>query len=82
MKKRASTKRPNGRSYYLCVSNRGYPVSLLVRRIYRGLADPEAAKRGLVRIIDETGEDYLYPEKLFVAIELPRAAGRAFREAS
>lgn len=44
--------------------------------------DPQAARHGLVRVVDESGEDYLYPEQLFVAIALPRGAGRAFRAAS
>lgn len=75
-------KRVNGSQYVLCVSNRGYRASLLVRRIYRMKVDPQAAKHGLVRVVDESGEDYLYPEKLFVAVALPRGAGRAFRAAS
>lgn len=44
--------------------------------------EPQAARHGLVRVVDESGEDYLYPEKLFVAIALPLGAGRAFRAAS
>jgi len=44
--------------------------------------DPKAMKHGLLRVVDESGEDYLYPEKLFVTIALPRGAGRAFRAAS
>lgn len=72
----------NGSQYVICVSNRGYRASLLVRRIYRTKPDPQAAKHGLVRVVDESGEDYLYPEQLFVAISLPRGAGRAFRAAS
>jgi len=71
----------NGNQFVLCVSNRGFPASLLVRRIYRTKPDPSAARRGLVRVIDESGEDYLYPKKLFVAVELPKEAGRAFRAA-
>jgi len=75
--------RKNGRvSYALCISNRGYRVSLMARRVYLVLPDPEAAKRGLLRVVDESGEDYLYPAKLFVAVELPREAGKAFRIAS
>jgi hypothetical protein len=75
--------RPNSRRHYvLCVSNRGFRASLMIRRVYRVLPDPTAETRGLVRVVDETGEDYLYPERLFVAVELPRAASRAFRAAS
>ena len=68
--------------YVLCVSNRGFRASLIVRKVYRTIADPKAEARNLVRVIDETGDGYLYPERLFVAIELPREAGRAFRVAS
>lgn len=72
----------NNRQFAVCVSNRGFRASLIVRRIYRSIADPEAVKRGLIRVADESGEDYLYPERLFVAIELPREANRAFRAVS
>jgi hypothetical protein len=71
----------NEPQYVLCVSNRGYPASLMVRRLYRRLADADAHERGLVRVVDESGDDYLYPEKLFVAVDLPRQVGRAFRAA-
>jgi hypothetical protein len=46
------------------------------------VADPKAEARGLVRVVDESGEAYLYPHRLFVAIEVPREASRAFRAAS
>jgi hypothetical protein len=72
----------NHANYMLCVANRGFRASLMVRRVYRALPDPAAERRGLVRIVDESGEDYLYPESLFVAIELPRGASKAFRVAS
>lgn len=60
-------------NYVVCVSNRGYKASLVVRRIYQLVPDPEANKRGLLRVIDESGEDYLFPQKFFVEIELPKA---------
>jgi hypothetical protein len=75
-------RRNSQKHYVLCVANRGFRASLMVRRIYRTLSDPAAEKRGLVRVVDESGEGYLYPENLFVAIELPRGATRAFRAAS
>jgi hypothetical protein len=77
MKKPTST-----RSYLLCVRNDGYPASLLVRRLYRRLPDRGAAARGLVRVVDESGEDYLYPEKLFVPITLSRPVARAMQAAA
>jgi len=68
--------------FLLCVSNESYPSSLEVRKVYRALPDPVAASRGFVRVIDESGEDYLYPSDYFVAIDLPQAAARVFAEAS
>jgi hypothetical protein len=72
---------PN-RKFLLCVSNESYPASLEVREVYRALPDPVAASRGFVRVIDESGEDYLYPADYFVPVELPRAAARMFADAS
>ena len=71
-------KRALPKSWVLCVNNRGYRASLVVRRVYRSLPDPAAARRALVRVIDESGEDYLYPRNLFAAIQIPEAAGKAF----
>jgi len=62
--------------YVLCVSNDGYEASLVVRRVYQTLLDPEAAKHGLIRVIDESGEDYLFPKDLFAAITIPKAVSR------
>ena len=76
------TQRNHRAPYVLCVSNRGFRASLMVRRIYRTLADSRAETKGLIRVIDESGEGYLYPDRLFVAIEVPREASRAFRAAS
>ena len=66
--------------HVLCVSNQGYRVSLIVRRVYTALPDDDAEKRGLIRVVDESGEDYLFPQALFVAVELPSAAKRVLRE--
>jgi hypothetical protein len=49
----------------------------MVRRLYEELADAGAEQHGLVRIIDESGEDYLYPRKLFVALDIPKPVARA-----
>lgn len=68
--------------YVLCIKNRGYLAALEVRKVYRLLSDPPAEKRGLVRIIDESGEDYLYPVGFFVPIEVPREATRVFSRKS
>ena len=68
--------------FLLCVKNDGYPVALEVRKLYRVVPDPTAAAHRLVRVIGESGEDYLYPEAYFVRIELPLAVKRAFSRAS
>ena len=72
----------NGVQFVVCVANRGYRASLVVRRLYRILPDGEAERNGLVRIIDESGEDYLYPKKLFVAIDLSSALTKRFAVAN
>ncbi len=56
----------------LCIQNKGYEASLEVRKLYRLIPDSEAAKQGLVRIIDESGEDYLYPKSFFTSVSLPQ----------
>lgn len=68
-------------SYVLCVRNRGYSASLEVRKIYRRLPDSEGGKQGYTRVIDESGEDYLYPERFFVEIQVPEPARRVFANA-
>ena len=68
--------------FAVCIGNEGYPASLEVRKIYRVINDQEAEQHDLVRVIDESGEDYLYPGELFVLISLPDAAANAFRAAS
>jgi hypothetical protein len=64
------------------VKNAGYPASLELRKIYPLRRDSAARKLGMLRIIDESGEDYLYPEDYFVAIKLTAAVERAVRSAS
>jgi len=64
--------------YVLCIANRGYAAALEVRKVYRLVDDAEAEARGLLRVVDESGEGYLYPSTAFVAIEVPRAAVKAF----
>jgi hypothetical protein len=75
-------KRPPDRRFLLCVKNDGYPASLDVRKVYQALPDPAAAAKGFVRVVDESGEDYLYPAAYFVAVELPQAAVEALLAAS
>ncbi len=72
-----SAARPLRRRYVICVSNANYPASLEQRKIYVALNDAEAEKHDLVRVIDESGEDYLYPMSRFVAIPLPAQVAQA-----
>jgi hypothetical protein len=68
--------------FVLCLKNDAYPASLEVRKVYRRLPDPRAAAKSFVRVIDESGEDYLYPADFFVPIELPKVAEDVFIEVS
>lgn len=61
----------------VCIDNEGYAVSLEKRKIYVALRDAKADGHGLLRIIDESGEDYLYPKTLFRSIALPQAVKKA-----
>jgi hypothetical protein len=54
------------KSFALCVDNADYQASLILAKVYRVLPDPRAAKDDLVRIVDESGEDYLYHRDHFV----------------
>jgi hypothetical protein len=68
--------------FVVCINNEGYPASLELRKIYRILPDEKGVKHGLMRVVDESGEDYLYPERFFVPIQLPQAAEEAFLHAA
>ncbi|MEI8370333.1 MAG: hypothetical protein WCJ31_18040 [Planctomycetia bacterium] len=68
--------------FAICVRNKGVPASLELRKVYRLVADAAAAADGLVRVVDESGEDSLYPDSFFVPIEVPKAAVRAFSKRS
>jgi hypothetical protein len=68
--------------FVICVRNDDYAASLELRKVYRALPDPEASSHQMLRVIDESGEDYLYPSDCFVAVELPRDAAAIFSEAS
>jgi len=60
--------------FAICVKNDGYEASLEVRKLYDLVTDQEARSHGLLRVVDESGEDYLFPEELFVPIDLPSPA--------
>jgi hypothetical protein len=57
--------------FVACVKNKDYAASLELRKLYQIVSDESAAKLHQIRVIDESGEDYLYPEEYFVALQLP-----------
>jgi hypothetical protein len=61
------------KAFVVCIKNEGYPASLELRKIYEVLPGESSAEGKLIRVIDESGEDYLYPVDYFVPIELPQA---------
>jgi hypothetical protein len=69
--------RPQAKQLVVCIDNEGYLASLEKRKIYLALRDPVAEKRGLVRVIDESGDDYLYPRAFFRSLALPESVKRA-----
>ena len=68
--------------FVVCVNNKDYPASLELRKLYQIVADKAAAKHHQLRVIDESGEDYLYPEEYFVPVQLPQAAQKAMLRAA
>ena len=65
------------RRFVVCVRNDGYEVSLERRKIYVSIEDEEAKAHKLIRVIDESDDDYLFPEKMFIPIDLPQPIRRA-----
>ncbi len=63
--------------FVICIRNDDYPASLEKRKLYVKLPDPEAEKHHYVRVIDESGEDYLYPKGYFAEVELSEETRRA-----
>jgi hypothetical protein len=57
--------------FVICTDNRGYEVSLEVRKLYEVFSDLDADKHGYLRVVDESGEDYLYPKSCFLDVDLP-----------
>ncbi len=70
---------PEEPRFVVCVNNADYPASLETRKIYEVVGDET---EGFLRIVDESGEDYLYPEEFFVPIDLPQNVRAALRKAS
>jgi hypothetical protein len=68
--------------FAVCINNAEYPASLELHKIYRIIPDEDAAVDGDLRVIDESGEDYLYPGDWFVFVQLPPEVQRSLRRAA
>jgi hypothetical protein len=68
--------------FVICLNNQDYPASLETRKVYEVLPNEKAASRGFVRVIDESGEDYLYPTSYFAPIELSKDVERVLQLSS
>ena len=75
-------RRKSTRRFAVCIKNKGYEASLERNKIYVVAPDPDAEKDGDIRIVDESGEDYLYPADWFVAVEVPKAVRASLLKAS
>jgi hypothetical protein len=67
-----------GPRFVLCLANPRHPASLDVRKVYRVRTDAKAQSLKLLRVVDESGDDYLFPAKWFVPIAIPRRAAKLF----
>ena len=76
---KAKNSRPQ---FVLCINNSAYPDDLKVRTVYQVLPDESAARSSYIRVIDETGEDYLYPAAYFVFVDVPAEAAKMFAPAT
>ena len=66
-----------GTEFVVCVRNEGFEASLSVRKLYRVVSDRKAESQSLIRVVDETGEDYLYPVELFAPVAVPNETAEA-----
>ncbi|MEW6666111.1 MAG: hypothetical protein AB1512_12950 [Thermodesulfobacteriota bacterium] len=69
------------RRFAICIDNTDYEASLILRKVYEVLPDEAAARDDLLRIVDESGEDYLYHESQFMVVELPSKVEQALMAA-
>jgi hypothetical protein len=60
------------KKFVVCVKNEEYAASLELRKIYKTISDERAADHKMIRVVDESGEDYLYPSDFFIPIDLPK----------
>jgi hypothetical protein len=77
-----AARRTKSQGFVVCLRNAGFAASLEVRKLYPVVDDPDAERNDLIRVIDESGEDYVYPADLFQKLTLPAEIQRALRLAS
>ena len=76
------SRRMKTQGYAVCLKNAGFTASLELRKLYAVVEDPDAEANDLIRVIDESGEEYIYPARLFQRLTLPSEIQRALRLAS
>lgn len=69
-------------TFVVCINNAGYAASLEARKIYQTLPDAQAAQHQMIHVIDESGEDYLYPATCFAPIQVPQVVTDMFQLAA
>jgi hypothetical protein len=75
-------KRKKSHTFVACIDNSGYLASLELHKIYRVIPDPDAAEDGDIRVVDDSGEDYLYSADRFISLEVPKPLEKAILKAS
>ena len=70
-------RRVGSKHFVVCIRNDGYPASLELRKLYEAVDDAFAEQHQLIRVVDESGEDYLYPASYFALVKVPAAAAKA-----
>lgn len=76
------SRKSRSKQFAVCIDNRGYPASLELHKIYRVIPDNDATAEGDLRVVDESGEDYLYSADRFVEIEPPQTVRRSLLHAA
>ncbi|MCC6453689.1 MAG: hypothetical protein IT328_01975 [Caldilineaceae bacterium] len=64
--------------YVMCINNAGYLVSLTLHKVYKVIPDEKGERHAMIRIVDDTGEDYLFPVSRFVPVQIPEVAEQSF----
>jgi hypothetical protein len=72
---------PKKHQFVICIRNAGNEASLEIRKVYETISDPDAERDGMLRVIDESGEDYLFPMDFFVHVSLPSSVVQAVVDA-